>query len=153
MKLVLTQTVHSHRGHEIMRVTTFSLAVLTGFLAACSSSTAPAPLNASAQFSGGISGGGGGGGGTTGTSVDVIKVVKHSWAAANYTLLVSASSSNSTAHLYVSIPSGAVLGEVQNGGGGQYGGTVFFSLTDPGSITITSSAGGSITVPTVPFQP
>ena len=136
-----------------MRVTRFTLAALTILLAACSSSTAPAPVNPSARLSGGTSSGGGGGGGTSGPAVDAIKVLKHYWVSANSTLLISASSSDATAHLYVSLPSGVLLGEIQNGGGGQYGGTVFFSANDPGSLTITSSAGGSITVPTVPFQP
>ena len=134
-----------------MRFTQLALAAVTTILAACSSSTAPAPISASARLSGGISGGSGGGGGT-GTAVDVIKVIKHAWAT-NSTLLVSASSSDPTARLYVWLPSGVQLGEIQNGGGGKYGGTVFVSLNDPGSLTITSSAGGSITVPTVPYQP
>ena len=41
---------------------------------------------------------------------------------------------------------------MQNGGGGQYGGTVFFWLTDPVNVTIKSSAGGTLTVATVPIQ-
>jgi len=131
-----------------MRVNQFALAAVTVFLSACSSSTAPAPVNPPTSFSGGTSGGGSRAGGTT---VDAIKVLKHSWGFSE--LLVSASSSNPTAHLYVSLPSGVQLGEIQNGGGGQYGGTVFVLQTDPGSFTITSSAGGSITVSTVPFQP
>ena len=68
-------------------------------------------------------------------------------------LLINASSSNSSAHLYAYLPHGTYLGEVQNGGGGRYGGTVFVVLQIPDSITIKSSAGGSITAPCVLYQP
>jgi hypothetical protein len=67
-------------------------------------------------------------------------------------LLINASSSNSSAHLYAYLPDGTYLGEVQNGGGGRYGGTVFVTLHIPATITIISSAGGSTTVPCVPGQ-
>lgn len=132
-------------------------------LSACSdgsSNTGPlAPGRAS--FSGGSGSGGGGtsggtsaGGGTTTTStVDVIKISKAEYAASAYELLVNASSSDGKAHLYLYSQSGAYLGEVQNGGGGQYGGTVFVTVTDPGTITIKSSSGGSASAATVPFQP
>ena len=68
-------------------------------------------------------------------------------------LLISASSSDPGALLEAYLPSGEGLGEVQNGGGGRYGGTVFITLSVPGSITIISSSGGSLTVPCVPYQP
>jgi hypothetical protein len=68
-------------------------------------------------------------------------------------LLIHATSSNSSAHLYAYLPDGTLLGEVQNGGAGRYGGTVFGSFYVPDSILIASSAGGSIVSPCVPFQP
>jgi hypothetical protein len=43
---------------------------------------------------------------------------------------------------------------LQNGGGSRYGGTVMpYQPYDPISVTIKSSAGGSVTVPTTGFQP
>jgi len=104
-----------------------------------------------AAASGG-SGSGGGGGSTTG--VDTIRVNKcYYFDTGSYVeLLINASSSNSSAHLYAYLPDGTYLGEVQNGGGGQYGGTVFVTLHIPASITIRSSAGGSITVACVQGQ-
>ena len=109
---------------------------------------APTPVAAS----GGSSSGGGGGGSTTG--VDTIKVSKcYYFDMGSYIeLLLNASSSNSSAHLYAYLPDGTYLGEVQNGGGGRYGGTVFLSMYIPATITIISSAGGSITVPCVQGQ-
>jgi hypothetical protein len=64
---------------------------------------------------------------------------------------VSASSSNSSAHLYAFLPDGEPLGEVF--AGGRYGGTVFLTGSVPDTITIISSAGAHITVDCVPFQP
>jgi hypothetical protein len=55
--------------------------------------------------------------------------------------------------LYAYRLDGTYLGEVQNGGGSRYGGTVMpYEATDPVYIVIISSSGGSITVPTTPFQ-
>ena len=89
--------------------------------------------------------------------VDKIKVSKCEYAAtpgAGYVeLLVSAVSSNANASLFAYLPDGRLLGPVQNGFGGKYGGTVFLSMYIPASITIVSSYGGKITVPCVPFQP
>lgn len=101
------------------------------------------------------SGGGGGGGGGGGRSVDTIKVIKCEYAVTTsyVELLISASSSNSNALLYAYLPDGTLLGQVQNGGGGRYGGTVFLSLWVPATITIVSSYGGCITVPCTPYQP
>ena len=98
--------------------------------------------------------GSGGGGGTSGSSVDTIKVNKcYYYDTGSYVeLLINAVSSNSNAHLYAFLPDGTYLGEVQNGGGGRYGGTVFVTLYIPESITIVSSAGGRIIAPTTPFQ-
>lgn len=107
-----------------------------------------------ARASGG-SGGSGGGGSGTGTSTDTIKVIKCEYAVtqAYVELLISASSSNSSAVLHAFLPDGTYLGQVQNGAGGRYGGTVFGTFSVPASITLVSSAGGSITVPCVPYQP
>ena len=96
------------------------------------------------------SGGSGSGGG--GIKVDSIKVSKCYCNGSE--MLIKASSSDVTAHLYAYRPDGTYQGEVQNGGGSRYGGTVMgFVPYDPGSMTVKSSSGGSITVPTTPFQP
>src|SRR5690242_19867966 len=97
---------------------------------------------------------GGSGGGTT-SSVDSLKVNKcYYFDTGSYVeLLLQAVSSNSNAHIYAYLPDGTYLGEVQNGGGGRYGGTVFVTLSVPSSITFVSSAGGVITAPCVPYQP
>jgi hypothetical protein len=104
------------------------------------------------SFASGGSGGGGGGGSTS--SVDTIKVSKcYYFDTGSYVeMLMQASSSDSTAHLYAYLPSGQYLGEVQNGGGGRYGGTVFLTFGIPAYITIVSSSGGSIVAPTSPMQ-
>ena len=96
------------------------------------------------------SGGSGGGGGS---KVDSIKVSKCFYDAPTGEMLIKASSSDTTAHLYAYLPSGAYLGEVQNGGGSRYGGTVMgYVGANPMNITIISSSGGRVTVPTTPFQ-
>lgn len=92
---------------------------------------------------------GGSGGGTP--KVDTIKVSKCYCNGSE--MLIKASSSDVTAHLYAYRPDGTYQGEVQNGGGSRYGGTVMgFVAFDPGSMVIISSSGGTITVPTTPFQ-
>ena len=97
------------------------------------------------------SGGSGSGGGTTPPKVDSIKVSKCYYSGGF--MLIKASSSDPAAHLYVYLPSGEYVGEVQNGGGSRYGGTVTRYIgADPVEVTISSSSGGSITVPTTPFQ-
>jgi hypothetical protein len=69
-------------------------------------------------------------------------------------LLIKASSSNTSAHLYAYRPDGTYQGEVQNGGGSRYGGTVMGYLPyDPGYMIIVSSTGASVNAPTTPFQP
>ena len=68
-------------------------------------------------------------------------------------MLIKGASSDSSAHLYAYRPDGTYIGEVQNGGGGRYGGTVMpWHPYDPIYVTIISTSGGSITVPTTPFQ-
>ena len=117
-----------------------SIALLATFLGV-------ADLSASAQS------GGSGGSSSGGTAVktDTIKVSK-CYCNAGGEMLIKASSSDPTAHLYAYFPDGTFLGEVQNGGGGRYGGTVMpYVPFDPLLITIKSSSGGKITVPTTPF--
>jgi hypothetical protein len=93
------------------------------------------------------SGGGGGGG----VKVDSIKVSKCYCNGSE--MLIKAASSDPAARLFAYRPDGTYQGEVQNGGGSRYGGTVMgFVPFDPGSMTIKSSSGGSVTVPTTPFQ-
>jgi len=124
--------------------------ILASFLLALMIGLLNLPTTVSA--SGGSGSGGSGGGGGSSSSSDTINVSKCYYASTGQ-LLIKASSSDSTAHLYVYLPSGAYLCEVQNGGGSRYGGTVtpYIGL-DPGSVTIKSSSGGIITVPTAPFQ-
>ena len=111
------------------------------------------PNRAFASGGSGSGSGGSGGGGSTG-QVDTIKVNKCYYAPTGgyVELLLQAVSSDSSAHIYAYLPDGTYLGEVQNGGGGRYGGTVFGSYYIPESITFISSSGGSITVATAPIQ-
>jgi hypothetical protein len=105
------------------------------------------------SFASGGSGSGSGGGGGTTTKVDSIKVSKCYYDVPTGQMLIKASSSDATARLYAYRPDGTFQGEVQNGGGSRYGGTVMGYIPyDPGTMTIKSSSGGSITVPTTPFQ-
>jgi hypothetical protein len=104
-------------------------------------------------------GGGGGGGGTTTTQTPKVDSVKVTKAYTNATpdsggqMLIKASSSDTSARLFAYRPDGSYIGEVQNGGGSRYGGTVMpYQFTYSATITIQSSSGGSITVPTTPFQ-
>ncbi len=93
-----------------------------------------------------------GGGGTT-TKVDTIKVSKCFYDAPTHEMLIKASSSDPTARLYAYRPDGTYQGEVQNGGGSRYGGTVMgFCPYGPVYMVIISSSGGSINAPTTPFQ-
>jgi hypothetical protein len=97
------------------------------------------------------SGGSGSGGGGATVKVDSIKVSKCYCNGSE--MLIKASSSDPTARLFAYRPDGTYQGEVQNGGGSRYGGTVMgFVPFDPGYMVIISSSGGSITVPTTPFQ-
>ena len=112
---------------------------------------------ATASASGGSTAGGGGGTATTQTpKVDSIKVTKAYTNATPDTggeMLIKASSSDTSARLFAYRADGNYIGEVQNGGGSRYGGTVMpYQFTYSATITIQSSSGGSITVPTTPFQ-
>ncbi len=92
----------------------------------------------------------------TNPAVDTIQVSKCFTVATATTpgsMLIKAVSSDNKAILSAYSPDGTFLGQVQNGGGSKYGGTVMqVQITDPGTVTITSSEGGSVTVPTTPFQ-
>jgi hypothetical protein len=108
-----------------------------------------------AYASGGSSGGGGG---TTTTQTPKADSIKVSKAYTNATpdsggeMLIKASSSDTSARLFAYRPDGGYIGEVQNGGGSRYGGTVMpYQFIYSATITIQSSSGGSITVPTTPF--
>ena len=96
-----------------------------------------------------LAAGGSGGGGSV-LKVDSIKVSKCYCNGSQ--MLIKASSSDPTAVLAAYRPDGTFQGYVQNGGGSRYGGTVMgFVPSDPGSMTLTSSSGGRIVVPTTPF--
>ena len=117
---------------------------------------AAAALAVFASASMALASGGGTSGGGTGTKVDAIKVSKAYTNAdiGGYEMLIKASSSDTTARLFAYRPDGVLIGEVQNGGGSRYGGTVMpAQMIYSPTITIASSSGGSITVPTTPFQP
>lgn len=118
---------------------------------ACSDlATSPSADAAKPALASGAGGGGAGGGGTV--KVDQIKVSKCFWNSAGE-MLIKASSSDPSARLFAYKPDGTLIGEVQNGGGSRYGGTVMpYTAIDPVNVTIRSSAGGSTTVPTTPFQ-
>ncbi|GAA2156836.1 hypothetical protein FHX52_4310 [Humibacillus xanthopallidus] len=89
--------------------------------------------------------------------VDHIRVDKcwtNATASSGGQLLISADSSDRQARLLAYRQDGTLIGEVQNGGGQRYGGTVFaYEPTDPLTVTIMSSSGGRVTVATTPFRP
>jgi len=92
-------------------------------------------------------------GGGGGSAVDTIKVSKCYYLAGATTMLIKASSSDPTARLFAYLPDGQYLGELQNGGGSRYGGTVVgYYGPDPVYIHIVSSSGGSVMAHTTPFQ-
>lgn len=93
-------------------------------------------------------------GGGGGSKFDTIKVSKCYYQAGATAMLIKASSSDPTARLFAFLPDGEYLGEVQNGGGSRYGGTVLIYYgPDPGYIHILSTSGGSTDALTTPFQP
>ena len=93
---------------------------------------------------------------TSGSAVDVIEITKcytNATASRGGQLLIKARSSDPAARLRAYRPDGALIGEIQNGGSNRYGGTVIaYQPNDPGTVTIRSSAGGTSTAPTTPFQ-
>ncbi len=133
MTLIKTNSV-SLRSVLMTLLVTFTLSLFSGL-----------------SLASGGSGSGGGGGGTA--NVDTIKVSKCYYDAPTGQMLIKAASSDPTARLYAYRPDGTYQGEVQNGGGSRYGGTVMGWIPyDPGTMTIKSSSGGTVTVPTTPFQ-
>ena len=66
-------------------------------------------------------------------------------------LLIKASSTNGSAHLYAFSETGSYIGEVQNGSGGRYGGSVFIHSTCPALITVISDTGASASAVPTPF--
>ena len=98
-------------------------------------------------------GGGGGGGGTQADRIRVSKCYTNATSSTGGELLIKASSTDPNAVLVAYRSDGSRIGEVQNGGGSRYGGTVMpYQSKDPGSCIIKSSSGGSISVPTTPFK-
>jgi len=86
-------------------------------------------------------------------AVSVSKCFTNATTTSGGEMLIKAKSSDANASLFAYRPDGTLIGPVQNGGGSRYGGTVMpYQSYDPGEVTITSSSGGSITVPTTPFQ-
>ena len=122
-----------------IKATFAALATTLALLAIC-------VVPATAKASGGGSSGGGG------VKVDSIKVSK-CFINSGGEMLIKAASSDSNARLLACRPDGSLIGEVQNGGGSRYGGTVMpYQPYDPIFVTIVSTSGGVITVLTTPFQ-
>ncbi len=91
-----------------------------------------------------------------GSPADVVQVEK-CWTNATSSqsgqMLIKARSSDVRARLFAFRPDGTFLAELQNGGGNKYGGTVINNTpSDPVRCVVRSSAGGSATAPTAPFQ-
>jgi hypothetical protein len=81
----------------------------------------------------------------TATTTDTVAITLAQYDIAKRVLRVEATSSRSTATLQVFVTSsGQLLGTLTNNGGGKYGGQ-FSAATNPQSITISSSLGGSAT--------
>jgi hypothetical protein len=92
------------------------------------------------------------GGGGSVAKVDSIKVSK-CFINSGGEMLIKAASSDPTARLFACRPDGSLIGEVQNGGGSRYGGTVMpYQPYDPVYVTIISTSGGVTTALTTPFQ-
>lgn len=127
--------------------------IAVGFAVACSNSpTAPSGVGASASITEAATSQGGSQ--PAAESIKVSKCYTNATAAGGGQMLIKASSSNTSARLFAYRPDGSLIGEVQNGGGSRYGGTVMpYQPYDPVTVTVSSSAGGSVTVPTTPFQP
>ena len=100
------------------------------------------------------SGGGGGGGGSTETiKIDKCFFQQMSAGSTYCQMLIKAGSTNGNAHLYAYNQTGMYIGEVQNGSGGRYGGTVFITPVIPTLVTIVSSSGASASTVPGPFVP
>ncbi len=117
-----------------------------------------AALPSSLALASGGGNSGGTGGSTVQVKVDSLKLTKCFTNAlpgggGGGAMLLKAASSDATAQIFAYRPDGTLIGEVQNGGGSRYGGTVMgYQSYDPGFVTFRSTSGGSITVPTTPFQ-
>lgn len=147
----------------IRTIRTLGPLVACALLAAACTDLSTAPSSAAVvtakavTVASGTSGGSGSGGGGGGVKVDDIKVSKcytNATATSGGQMLIKAASSDVSATLTAYRgDNGALIGSVQNGGGSRYGGTVMpYQPSDPGTVKIRSSSGGSITVPTTPFQ-
>lgn len=91
-----------------------------------------------------------------GSPADVVQIEK-CWTNATSSqggpMLIKARSSDAGARLFAFLPDGTFLAELQNGGGNKYGGNVInYQPSNPGRCVVRSSAGGSATAPTAPFQ-
>ncbi len=91
-----------------------------------------------------------------GSRPDVVQIEK-CWTNATSSvggpMLIKARSSDARARLFAFRPDGTFLAELQNGGGNKYGGNVINNTpSNPGSCVVRSSAGGTATAPTAPFQ-
>jgi hypothetical protein len=86
-------------------------------------------------------------------SIKVSKCYTNATISSGGEMLIKASSSDPSAHLSAYRPDGTLIGPVQNSGGSRYGGTVMpWQPYDPVDVTVRSSSGASVTVPTTPFQ-
>jgi len=86
-------------------------------------------------------------------SIKVSKCYTNAGVAGGGEMLLKASSSDATARIFAYRPDGTLIGEVQNGGGSRYGGTVMpWQPYDPGSVIFRSTSGGSTTAPTTAFH-
>lgn len=82
-------------------------------------------------------------GGTTTTTADTVNVTQAEYVVSDNVLNVQATSTSSSATLQAYVTSsGALIGTLQNTGGGQYQGQLSWS-TNPTNITVKSSLGGS----------
>ncbi|MFN8060435.1 MAG: hypothetical protein U0Q12_14875 [Vicinamibacterales bacterium] len=145
------------RLRDSLIVATFALG--WALTSACSSApTSPTPTGVTgstvgAAASPGIATATGSSSGSTVESIKVSKCYTNATATSGGQMLIQAGSSDKAARLTAYRPDGSMIGDVQNGGGGRYGGTVMpWQPYDPGTVTVRSSSGGSTTVPTTPFQ-
>ena len=132
-----------------------SVSVALDSFAACSAGDVTAPAHA--PMPGVVLSSGSGGGGTQKPpAFDHLKVTKcytNATTSGGGQMLITASSSDATARLFAYRPGGSLIGQVQNGGGSRYGGTVMpYQTCDQITVTIRSSSGRSITVPMTPFH-
>ena len=130
-----------------------SVSVALESFAACSAGDVTAPAHAPMP---GVALSSGSGGTQKPPAFDHLKVTKcytNATTSGGGQMLITASSSDATARLFAYRPGGSLIGQAQNGGGSRYGGTVMpYQTYDQITVTIRSSSGGSITVPTTPFQ-